>query len=403
MTTHPRTAVPAGLILVLGALTAIGPLSIDMYLPSLPSLAAGFGRDIGRAELTLSGFFAGLAIGQAFYGPLADRFGRKPPLYLGLVLFLVASIGCALAPSLEALIGLRFVQGLGGCAGMVIARAVVRDRFEHAEAARVFSLLMLVMGLAPILAPLIGGYLLVIASWQAIFALLAGFAVLLLAAVGFGLPETRPAQGELHLGTVLATYAGLLRDREFVGYALSGGFAQAGMFAYIAGSPFVFIELFHVPKEHYGWLFGANALGLIIGSQLNARLLHRLGPETVLGRSTLVIAGFGVLLLSAVLTGAGGFPGLLIPLFGYIASLGFVGPNAAACALHRHGERAGSASAVMGCLQFLAAALAGSLVGQWHDGTALPMAGVIAGCGVLAALARWLGVPQKTRGFTKNP
>ena len=374
-------------------------MSIDMYLPSLPTLSQVFAADIASVQLTLAAFFLGLAVGQIFYGPLADRFGRKGPLYLGTGLYVLASAGCALAPDIYSLIVLRFAQAIGGCAGMVIARAVVRDLFDAQESARTFSLMMLVMGVAPILAPLAGGYLLLWLGWQSIFWVLALFGLLCLISVVLWLPETRPAGVPATLGvrSALAGYGGLLMNRSFLGYTLAGGFAQAGMFAYIAGSPSVFIDTYHVPAQHYGWLFGMNAFGLIAASQLNRKLLTNLGAGRVLARMNAITAGLGVVLLVVAATGAGGFIGILLPLFGYVASLGLIFPNAAALALAPHGEHAGSASALLGTVQFGAAAIASILVGLLHDGTALPMAGVIAGCGILALVAQRALVPMQAR------
>jgi DHA1 family bicyclomycin/chloramphenicol resistance-like MFS transporter len=375
------------IVLILGSLTALTPLAVDMYLPSLPTLERAFGADQASVQFTLASFFVGLALGQVLYGPITDRFGRKPPLYVGLGLFALASAGCALAPRIEVLVALRFVQALGGCAALVVPRAAVRDLFDPQASARVFSLLLLVMGVAPILAPLAGGYVLALAGWRAIFWTLAAYSLAALAAVA-ALPETRPPTAAL--ATVRPGYAHLLADRRFLGYALSGGIAMAGMFAYIAGSPFVFIELYGVPSERYGWLFGLNAAGLIAASQLNRRLLAAWRAETVLAWATVAVAGLSLLLFLVAVTGAGGLPGLLVPLFGFVASLGLTQPNAMAGALAGHAERAGSASALYGTLQFSAATVAGSLVGLLHDGTARPMASVIAACGVLALAAHRL-------------
>ena len=361
-------------------------MSIDMYLPSLPAIAAAFAADPAAAQYTLASFFVGLALGQAIYGPLADRHGRKPPLYAGLTLYIVASVGCALAPDMATLTALRFVQAAGGCAGVVIARAVVRDRFDARTSAKVYSLLMLVMGLAPILAPLIGGWILVLAGWRAIFGALALFGLVTLALSWRYLPETRPADtiGSDGIGAALRVYGELLRDRRFIGYALSGGFALGGMFAYITGSPHVFIELYGVPAQSYGWLFGLNALGLIASSQYNRRLLTHHTADAILRRANRATVLLGLVLLAVTARGGGGLPALLIPLFGYIASLGFTGPNAMACALAHQGGRAGSASALIGTLQFGVATVSSMLVGLLGNGSALPMAAVIAGCGVLA-------------------
>ncbi len=378
-------------MLLLGALIAFAPMSIDMYLPGLPAIAAEFGAAPSAAQFTLSSFFIGLALGQAVHGPLADRFGRKPPLYAGLSLYVAASLGCALAPDILTLTALRFFQAAGGCAGVVIARAVVRDRFDAQTSARIYSLLMLVMGLAPILAPLLGGWLLILASWRAIFIVLALFGLACLLATWRYLPETRPP-GTVGggLGATLRTYGDLLRDRAFLGYTLSGGFAQAGLFAYITGSPHVFIEGYGVPAQAYGWLFGLNALGLIASSQINRRLLLRRSADAILRRANRATVLLGLALLAVAASGRGGLPALLVPLFGYLASLGFTAPNALASALAKQGARAGSASALIGTLQFGLATVSSLLVGLLGGGSALSMAAVIAGCGLSAYLAHRL-------------
>jgi DHA1 family bicyclomycin/chloramphenicol resistance-like MFS transporter len=314
-------------------------------------------------------------------------------LLFGVGLFVIASLVCAFAPTLDALIAARFVQALGGCAGMVLSRAIVSDRCEPIDAAKVFSQLMLVMGLAPILAPMLGGLLVSVSGWQSIFLVLSLFSAICLVAVYLGLGESMPAHlPRQPLSGALRQYGRLLRDRAFVGHALTGGIAIAGMFAYIAGSPFVFIKLYGVPAEHYGWLFGINAAGFILVAQVNARLLARRGPAVLLGRAVWVyVAAALTLLLVATLRPASLWP-LLVPLFICIASLGCIAPNASACAMAGQGARAGSASALMGCMQFSVASGAAALVGVLHDGSAVPMALVISLCGaavvIMAALAR---------------
>ncbi len=367
-------------------------MSIDMYLPSLPTLERVFGADAASVQLTLAAFFVGLALGQALYGPLVDRFGRKAPLYGGTALYVLASAGCALAPDVHTLVVLRFVQAIGGCAGVVIARAVVRDLFDEQESARMFSLMMLVMGAAPILAPLAGGYLLVLLGWRSIFWALALFGLFCLAGALLWLPETRPHRQRAKggIGRALAGYGQLLADRRFLGYTLAGGCAQAGMFAYISGSPSVFIDLYGVPAQHYGWLFGLNALGLIAASQINRRLLMKYSAREVLSAANCANAMCGTVLMLLAVTGVGGFAGILVPLFGYVASLGCIFPNAVALAMGPQGERAGSASALLGTVQFTAAAVASVSVGVLYDGTAGPMAAVIAACGLLALVAQRL-------------
>ena len=241
--------------LILSALVAFAPMSIDMYLPALPSLERYFATGTASVQHTLASFFLGLTVGQLLYGPIADRYGRKPPLYFGLALYVLVSAGCALVPSIGSLIVLRFLQALSGCVGMVVARAVVRDLYDHQESARVYSVLLMVMGIAPIVAPLAGGYLLAWLGWRSIFWVLALFGVACLIAVKAALPETIPRNmPRVPLSAALTNYASLLADRRYLGYALSGGFGQAGMFAYISGSPFVLIDLYGVPAHYYGWL-----------------------------------------------------------------------------------------------------------------------------------------------------
>jgi DHA1 family bicyclomycin/chloramphenicol resistance-like MFS transporter len=393
---------PLRLLLILGALSAFGPLAIDFYLPSFPALARAFATDVEQVQLSLAAYFVGLAIGQLIYGPLADRFGRRKPLLAGVLLFTLASLACALAPSLEWLIGARFVQALGGCAGMVVTRAVVRDLCDPIASARVFSQLILVMGLAPILAPLAGGLLLSTLGWQSIFVCLALFGALCLLGVALWLPETLAADAPVApLRGALGEYRRLFGDLPFLGHALTGGLAIAGMFAYIAGSPFVFIELYGVPAEHYGWLFGSNALGFILAAQLNARLVARHGPGYWLRRLVWFYLGCGLMLLAIAWARPALLWPLLPPLFGCIASLGILLPNTSACAMAGQGRHAGSASALLGSLQFSIAASAAAVVGLLHDGSAQPMALVIGACGGLAVLfSRLTGWAERRAGHS---
>jgi DHA1 family bicyclomycin/chloramphenicol resistance-like MFS transporter len=386
------------LTILLGILAAFGPLSIDTYLSGLPAIGREFRVDDTAAQLTLSMFFVGLALGQAVYGPIADRLGRRGPLLVGCALYAAAAVGCALAPSINALIAMRFVQAIGGCAGMVISRSVVRDLFDAHESARMYSFLMLVMGVAPILAPLLGGQLLVLFGWRAIFWMLTGFGLLCFLMVAVGLPETLPPERRAvaGIGQVLRVYGGLLRDRHFIGYTLVGGLISAGMFAYISGSPFVFIDLYGVAPQNYGWIFGTNAFGIIAASQINRWLLARFRAETILRTALMVIMVSGVVLTVLAATGVGGLVGLLAPLFVCIAGYGFISPNATALAMAAYGRTAGSASALLGTLQFALGAAAGALVGVLANGTALPMAAVIAGCELVALATFFVLVGRRT-------
>jgi DHA1 family bicyclomycin/chloramphenicol resistance-like MFS transporter len=376
------------LALVLGALTALGPIAIDTYLPALPAIARDLGTTAMLTQVSLSVYFIGIALGQAVYGPVSDRLGRKPALYAGLALFGAASAGCALSESVEALIGFRFLQALGGCAPLVVPRAVVRDHFDERGSVRMLSVLMLVMGLGPILAPLVGGQLLVHVGWRAIFWAHATYAAIGLVAVALALPESLGADRRRResVGAVVAVYGRLLRDGAFMRRVLTGGLVFAGLLAYISGSPFVFIELYDVPPDQFGLYFGINAVGIIAASQINRAVAHRTDARRVLRIVLPISMGAGLILLVDAATGFGGFAGILVPLFVFIATHGFVMPNTTALAMAPHGSVAGSASALLGSVQFVIGAVAGTLVGAIGTSTAVPLAAVIAGCGAGAFL-----------------
>jgi DHA1 family bicyclomycin/chloramphenicol resistance-like MFS transporter len=380
---------------ILGALTAMGPLAIDMYLPALPTIARDLGASAAAVQVSLATYFIGIAIGQAFYGPLSDRIGRKPALGFGLAVFVAASIGCALAWNVESLIAFRFLEALGGCAPLVVPRAIVRDYFDERESARMLSMLILVMGLAPILGPLVGGQLLVTFGWRSVFWVLTAYGATWYIVVALLLPESLPAERRRRppVRAILAIYGRLLRDRTYLGYVLAGGFMFAGLLSYISGSPFVFIEVFRVPPEQFGFFFGANAVGIIAASQINRWLAGRTHPRRIIAMVFPVAAAAGVIMLINAYTGAGGFVGILVPLFCFIACYGFVMPNATALAMAPHGAIAGSASALLGTLQFVLGATAGALVGALGNGTAVPFAAVIACC-ALGAFAVHRTVPQ---------
>lgn len=387
--TAPRGRPYYRLAVILGGLTAMGPLAIDMYLPALPRIGRELAASPAAVQISLAVYFVGIALGQAFYGPLSDRGGRRRALFFGLGVFVLASVGCALARNIEVLVACRFLQALGGCAPLVVPRAVVRDYFDERESARMLSVLILVMGLAPILAPLIGGQLLTAFGWRSVFWLLTAYGAAWLVIAGLLLPESLPVERRRRqrIGEVLAVYAGLLRDRVYMGYVLSGGLIFAGLLAYISASPFVFIEVFGVPPERYGLYFGANAIGIVGASQFNRWLAARVDPRSIV-RTVLPIAmAAGLVLLVDAYTGFGGFPGILVPLFCYIACHGFVMPNTIALAMSKHGAVAGSASALLGTLQFVLGAAAGALVGALGNGTAVPLAAVIAGVGTAAWMA----------------
>ena len=382
----PRGADYYRLALILGALTAMGPLAIDTYLPALPTIARDLHTSDALVQVSLSVYFVGLALGQAVYGPLSDRLGRKPALYLGLAMFILGSLGCAVASSVGLLIGFRLLQALGGCAPLVVPRAVVRDHFDQRGSVRMLSILMLVMGLAPILAPLVGGQLLGLFGWRSIFWAHAIYGSVWLAAVAIGLRESLSVERRQRqrVGAVLAMYGRLLSDRAFMAHVLVGALIFAGLLAYISGSPFVFIELFHVPPAQFGVYFGITAIGIMMASQVNRWLARRLEASQILQRVLPVSLVASVALVVDAATGFGGFAGILVPLFVYIAMHGFIMPNTTALAMAPHGAVAGSASALLGSIQFSLGALAGTLVGALSNGTSVPLAAVVAGCGMTA-------------------
>ncbi len=365
---------------VLGALTALGPLSIDAYLPGLPTIERELGVAAGAGAVTLSSYFLGLAGAQLVWGAVADRVGRRPPLLGGLLLYALGSVLCGVATSLPMLVGARLVQGVGGAASMVVTRTLVRDLWSGADIARVMSLIMLVMGVAPVLAPPLGGLLLEFASWRAVFALLALAGVVLAVVATRAIPETKPAHAPESLRVVLRT---LLADRRFVAFSLATGAAQAGMFSYISGSPDVLIAQLGASPLAYSLCFGLNAAGLIAMSQWNRAMLRRRAPERIAAAALagVVVAGVG---LVAVVRWAPSLLAVEALLFFYISLQGLVFANLVALAMDAHARRAGLASATMGSLQFALSAAASGAVAALANGTPLPMAAMMMACAVLA-------------------
>jgi DHA1 family bicyclomycin/chloramphenicol resistance-like MFS transporter len=382
----------ARLALVLGSLTAVGPLSIDMYLPAFPAIEAEFGGSPGIAQATLAAFFIGIAIGQLAQGMLADRFGRRMPLLAGSLLYTLATIGCALAPGAQSFSLFRFLSALGGSAGMVIPRAVVRDVAEGHAAAKLLSRLLLVMGAAPILAPSLGAVALAVAHWRMIFWLLALYGLACIALVWLALPETLPPgrrRRDSPAGVVL-TYAAILRDGSFLAPALSACAGFGGMFAYIAGSADAFMRLAGLDERQFALLFGLNAACFIAAAQVNAWALGRSSPARLLGWG---VAGFVVSALALLVVAFAGVShplALAVPVASALAALGFVGPNATALGLSRQGARAGSASALQGTMTFGFGAVSGAAVSLLADGTARPLAAALAAWSLVSLAAdRW--------------
>ncbi|WP_115944831.1 Bcr/CflA family multidrug efflux MFS transporter [Amycolatopsis thermalba] len=371
--------------LILGGLSAFAPLSIDMYLPALPRMADDLHSSAPTLQLTLTAFIIGLALGQLIAGPLSDSLGRRRPLLAGLVLYAVASVLCAVSPTAELLVAGRSVQALGAAAGMVIARACVRDLFAGTAMTKFFSMLMLVSGLAPILAPVIGGQVLRLTSWRGVFVVLAVFGALLLPAGAVAMPETLPAQRRrpARIGSTLRGYGVLLRDRSFVGYALSAGLMFAGLFAYISASSFVLQELYGLSPQEYSLVFGANGLGIVIAGQVNGRIVGRVAERTLLtvGLCASAVGGIGVLAAAVA-----GLPlgVLLVPLLVMVSSIGLVMPNASSLALAEHPHNAGAASALLGVMQFVVGGLATPLVSMGDEASAVPMGAVMASFAVVA-------------------
>jgi DHA1 family bicyclomycin/chloramphenicol resistance-like MFS transporter len=373
-----QLGVPVALVVVLGALQGLGPLALDTYLPALPTIAQDLGASTSATQLTLTATLLGLALGQVVFGPLSDAYGRRRPLLVGLTLYVAASVACAVAPNVQVLIGLRAVQGFAAAAGAVTAMAVARDSSNGNAMARLFSALMLVTGAAPVLAPVLGGQLLLLTSWRGIFAMLAVVGAVLLVVGSLRLPETLPpvARHGGGLPHTLRTFRGLVRDRGFVLPLGTLVLACAGLFGYLAGSPFLLQDVHGLSPRAYSGVFAVNTLGLIALSQVSGRVVHRTGPGVLLLVGTSICALGGLGLLASTLAGAG-LVAILPSLFCLVAGMGLIFPNASTIALSRHGEAAGSASALIGLGQFLAGAVAAPLVGVGSNPT-VTMAAVLA-------------------------
>ena len=368
------------LAILLGALTAMGPLSIDMYLPAFPYIAREFQAPEALVQLTLAIFLFGSGICQVIYGPLVDRFGRKPPLLIGCGLFILGALGCVYAQTIEMLIAMRFIQALGGAAGLVVSRAVVRDLFDSQEGAKMFSHLMLVMGVAPIVAPWLGGQFLKFSSWHTIFIFLAGFGFFCLFASARYLPETLAKEHQTSGGLiqVFKNFGKLLKHRKFLGYVLVTSFNSGILFSYIAGSPFVFMKIHGLSSQEYGYYFGLNAIGLIGAAQINRFLLIRFLPEKIISITVIGTALVSSFLILCSFMNYGGFSLLFNLLFLCLFGIGLSFPNLSAASLEPFGQLAGSASALLGMTQFIIGGVSGTLIGVFHNHTAIPMSALIA-------------------------
>ncbi len=381
------------LIIILGLLSAIAPLSIDMYLPAFPDIAKGLHTSVAAVMLSLSSFFIGISAGQLIYGPLLERYGRKIPLYTGLIIYALSSLACATTASVNGLIVFRLLQALGGCVGMVASRAMVRDLFEVKDNARIFSTLMLVVAVSPIIAPTLGGYITAYFGWRYIFGALILVILLMIGGVYFLLPESKQPDTNFSLrpAAILKNFTGIIRHPQFSMYTFTGAVAYGGLCAYVSGSPFVFMQLFKVNEKHYGWIFAFIALGLISASQCNNILLKKHSSQQIIKWALYIQNAIGIILVSTTILNIGELYTTILLIFMFLSCQGFIFPNVSALCMAPFGHNAGSASALMGFVQMSIGALMSAIVSFLQNGTALPMTGVMACCSVLASLLFFIG------------
>jgi DHA1 family bicyclomycin/chloramphenicol resistance-like MFS transporter len=373
------------LVVILGAIIALGPLTIDIYLPAFSAIAKDFNASDSLVQLSLTTYFIGLALGQIFYGPIIDRYGKKPPLFFGLTLFFISTIACSYANTINQIIILRFFQAFGACVCTVVPRSIVRDIFSPQESGRVFSHLLLVMGVAPVMAPLIGNILLEISGWRAIFIFLAIASVFCLILSHLKIPETRGFNKNEKISNGLRKYLGIMRDRNFVISALVGGFSMSGLFSYITGSPFLYIEFFEMSSRHYGYLFSINSIGFIVASQINAKILKKTSLETAL-KQILILPMLAGIILILIAPFYPNFWFVTLLFLATLCSCGMILPNTSALALSNQATHSGSASALLGTIQFTLAAITSFAVSQFHDGSITPLVVISGICAILPFL-----------------
>ncbi|WP_442587157.1 multidrug effflux MFS transporter [Pedobacter sp. AW31-3R] len=381
------------LILLLGSLTALGPFSIDMYLPGFPAIAKDLNTTVAKVSLSLSGFFIGISAGQLLYGPLLDRFGRKKPLYIGLLVYILASLGCVFADTINMLILMRCIQAIGSCAATVAAMAMVRDIFPVQENAKIFALLMLVVGVSPMVAPTVGGYVTAAFGWHSVFLILLLLGVANLLASIFGLPESyRPDKSiSLRPKPILDNFIAVLKEPQFYTYAFTGAVAFSGLFAYVAGSPLLFMDIFAVEEETYGWIFAFLSIGLIGSSQVNTIMLKYYSSEQLIFGSLICQAVTGLVFLTGSINGWFGLAETIGLLFVFLSCLGFASPNASALSLAPFSKNAGSASALMGAVQMGLGALASVAVSLFDTRSAVPMVAIMASSSIIAMIILYTG------------
>jgi len=384
---------------VLGLLSLIGPVAIDMYLPALPSLGDDLGATTSQVQLSLMAFMAAIAVCQLFYGPVSDMVGRKPPLYFGIALFLVGAVGCAFAPTIEWLIAFRFIQGVGACASMALPRAIVRDNYTGADAAQLMSLLMLVFSISPILAPLSGSVILQFGDWRLTFWVMTAVGVLVLLLAIFGLKETRPASARVEsgVGSALRGYRTLLGDWNFLGLSAIGAFGIGSFMGFLGNSSFVFIEHYGLNPTLYSLAFSVNAVGFFAASQSTGYLVKRYGLNRVV---RVAVRGFAIsmgVLFAIFAVGIDSMWALSTLMFVAFAFLGLVIPTTAVLGMEEHGAIAGTASALMGTIQMITGAVVMGIVGAFFDGTAMPMVAGFAACAAIVFVLTELTIPRETR------
>lgn len=381
------------LILILGSLTALGPFTIDMYLPGFPAIAKDLHTDVASVGLSLSSYFIGISAGQLLYGPLLDRYGRKTPLYMGLVLYILASLACAWSSTIESLVVLRFIQAVGSCAAAVASVAMVRDLFPVEDNAKVFALLILVVGTSPMIAPTVGGYVTASWGWHPVFVILAGIGFLILLSVIFALPESRKADPSFSLmpAFILKNFALVLKEPKFFTYAACGAVVLTGLLTYVSGSPLLFMEVFNVGEKVYGWIFAVLSVGLIGSSQVNSALLRKFTSEQLITSALIFQSVISVVLLAGTYYGILGLYSTIVLVFLFLCGTGFVLPNTSALAMAPFSANAGSASSLMGASQMGLGALTTIALSFFNDHSAVPMTFIMAATAIIGLFILFTG------------
>lgn len=381
------------LILVLGSLTALGPFSIDMYLPGFSSIAKDLNTTVNNVSLSLSSYFIGISAGQLLYGPLLDRFGRKKPLYIGLLVYIVASILCAFVTNIDVFIGLRFIQAVGSCGASVAAMTMVRDLFPVKDTPKVFAKLMLVLGLSPMLAPTIGGYVIAALGWHTVFIILALMGFSVLAAVKFALPSQYKPDTSISLKPkpILNNFLKVLKEPQFYTFAFTGAVAFAGLFTYVASSPIIFMDIYKVDEKTYGWIFALLSVSFIGCSQINSIILKRFRGQQIIRTALITQLLIGTIFLIGVMYGLFNLYGIILLFFLHLGCLGFINPNTAGLALAPFSKNAGSASAMMGASQMILGSIASVAVGIFVKNSMVPVVLVLLAATAAALLIFSMG------------